>query len=287
VLKYPFQNGINKIQYKNNFNPVIGFGGAYKWFSLRLSFALKGTSRSIKNFGNTRYFDLGANFQIKQLYFDVDAKNYIGYSIKNAYQWNDTLNKLKPNDIRPNTNSISFSINTWYFLNKHFSMPAIMGKTGHYDKRLGTIYLKPTFVVHGIGNSGKSIIPNDLIDTTNDKTASDVFSSVDLGIVPGYAYVDRIKNWQFSAFLGLGIVVQTKFYNVNYYQRGFLGLAPRYDVRLAGGYTAPSYFVFIHLDFDNKSVKFGDLKYRQSFYHLRLTAGVRLDTKKKATKLSL
>jgi hypothetical protein len=287
VLKYPFEKGINKIHYKNNFNPVIGFGGSYKWFSLRLSFALKGTSRSKKNFGNTRFFDLGVNFQLKKWYFDVDAKNYIGYSIKNAYRWNDTLNKLTPNDIRSNTNAISLSVNTWNFFNKQFNMPSILGKTGHYNKRLGTFYLKPTFVVHGISNSEKPLIPNDLIDSLNDKTSSDVFSSIDLGIVPGYAYVDRINNWQFSAFFGLGMVAQAKFYNVNYYQRGFLGLAPRYDIRLIGGYSVPMYFIFFNIEFDNKSIKFGELKYRQSFYNVRLTGGIRLETKKDKVKLSL
>lgn len=287
ILKYPFENGIHKIHYKNNFNPVIGFGGSYKWLSLRLSIALKGTSRSKKNFGNTRYFDLGFNFQVKKWYVDVDAKNYIGYSIKNAYRWNDTLDKVNSNDIRPNTNAISLSINTWYFVNRQFNMPSILGKTGHYNKRLGTFYLKPTFVVHGISNSEKSLIPVDLIDSLNDKTASDIFSSIDLGVVPGYAYVDRVKNWQFSVFFGLGLVAQAKFYNVNYYQRGFLGLAPRYDVRFVGGYTVPKYFVFLNLDFDNKSIKFGDLKYRQSFYNVRITGGFRFNKKKVNTKLFL
>ncbi len=280
TIKYPFSKDVKSIHFKNNFNPVLGFGGAYKWFALRLSFALKGTSRSKKNFGNTRYFDLGVNFQIKKWFFDVDMRNYIGYSIKNAYQWNDTLNELKPNDIRPNTNAISLSVNTWYFFNKQFNMPSVLGKTGHYEKRIGTFYLKPTFVVHGISNGGKSIIPLDLIDTLSDKTSSSVFSSVDLGIVPGYAYLERYKNWQVCAFLGLGVVAQAKFYNVNYYQRGFLGLAPRYDIKLIGGYSAPKYFVFLNLDFDNKSIKFGDLKYRQSFYTIRFTAGLRLDVKK-------
>ncbi|MFA7273066.1 MAG: hypothetical protein WC044_04320 [Crocinitomicaceae bacterium] len=279
-IKYKFADNLGVIHYKNNFNPVLGFGGSYKWFSLRLSFALKGTSRSKKNYGNTRYFDVGFNFQLKKWYFDVDARNYIGYSIKNAYRWNDTLNKLTPNDIRPNTNSISLSINTWYFFNKHFNMPSIHGKTGHYDKRLGTFYLKPTFVVHGISNGGGTIIPDDLIDTLNSKTSSDVFSSIDLGIVPGYAHVERYKNWQFCAFFGLGAVTQLKFYNVNSYQRSFLGLAPRYDIKLIGGYSVPKYFVFLNLEFDNKSIKFIDLKYRQSFYYIRLTAGIRLDTKK-------
>ncbi len=283
-IKYPFDEGIKRIHYKNNFNPVLSFGVAHKWFALRLSFALRGTSRSIKNFGNTRYFDLGFNFQVKKWFFDVDARNYIGYSIKDAYRWNDTLNELNPNDLRPNTNSISLSVNTWYFYNEQFNMSSIYGKTGHYEKRIGTFYLKPTVVLHGISNGDKSIIPIDLIDSLNDKTKSSVYSSLDAGIVPGYAYLERYKNWQICAFFGLGIVAQAKFYNVNYYQRGFLGLAPRYDLKFVGGYSVPKFFVFLSADFDNKSIRFGNLRYRQSFYTLRLTAGVRLETKKSKQK---
>jgi Domain of unknown function (DUF4421) len=280
-IVYPFEENVKNLRYRNNFSPVLGLGVSYKWFSLRLGFALKGTTRSVSRFGRSTYFDIGTSFQVKNWFFDLDARSYKGYAIKNAYTWNDTLSKLKPNDIRPNTQMSSLSMNAWYFMNKHFNMQSVMGRTGHYERNLGTFYLKPTISIHGVGNDASPLIPNELQDTLADKTRAHVFSSLDFGVVPGYAYVYRKNNWQICGFLGLGGVVQAKFFFGGVENRGFLGLAPRYDLKFYGGYSVPKYFVFMSLDFDNKSIRFTDLKYRQSYFTWKITAGIRLDKKQK------
>ncbi len=283
-INYPFQENVNKLKYRNNFNPVLGLGVSYKWFSLRLAFALKGTTRSVSRFGRSTYFDLGTNFQIKNWFFELDAKSYRGYAIKNAYVWNDTLTKIKPNDIRTNTQMSSISINTWYFFDKNFNMPSVFGRTGHYEKDLGTLYIKPTISIHGVANDLKPIIPTELQNPLDDKSMSHTYAALDVGFVPGYAYVHRNKNWQICGFLGLGGVIQAKFYTTQLISRGFLGLAPRYDVKLYGGYSVPKFFAFLSLDFDNKSIRFTDLKYRQSYFTWKITTGIRLDKKKKQEK---
>jgi hypothetical protein len=103
-------------------------------------------------------------------------------------------------------------------------------------------------------------------------------------VIPGYAYVNKIKNWQFSGNFGLGAVLQSKFYEVNGTTRSFAGLAPRYDVRLVGGYNVDTYYVMLVTDFDNKSISFNDLTYRQWYYSVRITGGIRLDRKEKTQK---
>ena len=110
---------------------------------------------------------------------------------------------------------------------------------------------------------------------------SSTFSAFDVGFVPGYAYVNRFKNWQVAGWAGVGAVIQAKYYQVNGDFRGFLGLAPRYDVRLMGGYTTPTYFLFLVTDFDNKSIRFNQLIYRQSFYTVKLVGGYRFPKKEK------
>lgn len=255
----------------------MGFGVSYKWFSLRLAFALKGTTRSVSRYGQTKYLDIGTSFQIKNWFFDIDAKSFRGYSIKDAYKWNDTLTKLKPNDIRPNTQMNSFSINAWLFEKDNFNMPSVFGRTGHYKKSLGTFYVKSTLSLHGVNNETHSIIPDELTDVLVDKTSATSLASLDIGMVPGYAYVHRYKNWQICGFAGLGGVIQAKFYNKDNEGRGFLGLSPRYDFKLYGGYSIPKFFAFLSLDFDNKSIRFTDLKYRQTYFTWKITTGIRLD----------
>ncbi len=280
-LVYSFDDDVNKLKYRHNFSPVLGFGVSYKWFALRIGFALKGTTRSESRFGQSTYLDIGTQFQIKKWFFELDARSFKGYAIKNATKWNDTLTAFLPNDIRKNTQTFNISINSWYFFNENVNMQAIQGKTGHYEKEVRSFYLKPTFSVQGVGNEESSVVPTELIDSLFDKTRSKLYSSIDIGLVPGYTYVNRINNWQFCAFFGLGAVAQAKFYSTVGGERGFLGLSPRYDVRLYGGFSVPRYFAFLSLNLDNKSIRFTDFKYRQNYFNFRITGGIRLDRGKK------
>ena len=77
-------------------------------------------------------------------------------------------------------------------------------------------------------------------------------------------------------------MIQSKFYRAGQVTRGFLGIAPRVDLRFIAGYSKPDYFFWFVGDFDIKSIKHQDLRYRQTYYSLKLVAGIRLDKKKKA-----
>lgn len=279
ALKDDFNEGIEKLRFKHNLKLSLGLGVMYKWFSLRVGFGLPGTLRPKSRFGNTRISDLGLNFNFKKTFWDIDLRNYYGYSIVDANDWNDTLNNLSANLIQPTTRAVSFSTNVWYFKNKHFKMPAVLGKVGHYDTAEQTWYLKGTLNFFGIGNEAKSLVPNELIDTTQTKSSAHTIAAVDIGVVPGYAYVGRVNNWQFSAFGGLGAVVQSKLYTAGKTTRSFLGLAPRLDLRFVAGYSKPEYFVWFVTDFDVKSIRFQEMRYNQTFYSLKVVAGVRLKRK--------
>lgn len=268
-----------KLRYRNNLSAVWGFGISYKWFALRLGFAVPGNLRSVSKFGKTNYFDIGFDFTVKKMFFDVDFHNYNGYAIKNAYQWNDTLGKDTPHDIRSATNAASFSVNGWYFHSKDLKMQALRGKTGFYNKEVRTWYLKGTINIHGAANDDGSLVPNLLVDSMNSKTGTTSLRAFDFGVIPGYAYVNRYKNWQYAAMIGFGPVIQSKFYNIDGNSRGILGLAPRYDIRFIAGYNVPRWFVMFVTDFDNKSIRINDLRYRQSYYALKIVAGIRLDTR--------
>lgn len=283
-VHYNFPEGVDKLKYRNNYKNLLGFGGSYKWFSLRVSLALGQNARPVDRFGRTNYGALGFNFSFKKYFWDVDLRSVVGYAIKNAYKWNDSLSPNHPHDIRSATKSFSFSINTWYFHNHHFKMQAVLGKTGHFLKPVHTWYLKGTFNIYGISNSSNSMVPNELIDKNNSKTGSSAFSAVEIGTIPGYAYATRKNNWQVSGLFGLGAVIQNKIYNVGGISRGFLGLAPRYDIKFVGGYSTPSYFLFLVTDFDNKSIRFNNFVYRQSYYTLKLVGGIRLNKEEKKKK---
>lgn len=277
-MHYPFTKDISHIKYRNNFRNFMGFGLLYKWFSMRLSFAVPGTDKNIEKYGKTSSINVGFDFTWKKVFYDVDLRIYKGYAVKNSYLWDKDFTNSKKNFISPNLTTSSFSINTWYFHNKNFRMSAARGKSAHFIRKVQTWYAKTTFSIYGVGNDQTSIIPTQLIDSNNTKTAATTLSAVDFGFLPGYAYANRKNNWQITGMFGLGGVIQNKIYTVDGYSRGILGLAPRYDIKLIGGYSKPRYFVFLVTDFDNKSIKFQSFKYNQTYYAIKIVGGIRFDT---------
>ena len=277
-LSDKFQNGEDKLKYKNNISPALGIGVAYKWFALRVGFALSGNLKAKNKFGETNYFDIGLKFNIKQVFTNIDLRSYRGYALKDEYKWNDSLNELTPNGIYPNLTATSISANVWYFKSKDFNMHPVLGRVGHYNRAAQTWYFKSSINFFGITNSS-DIVPDLLADSTDRMNAQSI-GAIDIGFIPGYAYVNRINNWQFSISGGLGGALQVKNYVINGNSRSFLGIAPRVDFRLLGGYTKPSYFIFLTTDFDVKSIKIQSLQYKQSFYQIKLVAGLRIKTKK-------
>lgn len=283
-IKDNFLEGESTLRFKHNLQLGLGLGVMYKWFSLRVGFGLPGTLRPKSRFGKSQFTDLGLSFNVKKTYWNIDLRRYSGYAIVNAKKWNDTLNDLKPNLIRPNTKSTSFSINSWYFKDKNFKIPAVFGKVGHYKKPLGTWYVKGTLNFFGIDNGTEPLTPTELIDSTQSKSYAHTIAALDLGVVPGYAYVGRIDNWQFSAFGGLGGVVQSKIYTFDQTTRGVLGLAPRLDMRFIAGYSRPKYFFWIVTDIDVKSIRFREMRYNQVYYKFKVVGGIRLKKKEKERK---
>jgi hypothetical protein len=281
-IRNPFPNSIEKISYKNNFKPILGIGFAYKWISLRVALPILGNIRPKAEYGETKQFNIGIDYTYKKTYLDLEFKGLTGYSIKDAASWDTSFNSMNPNALRPNLSAYNFSLNAWYFNNIHFKMNALQGKRAHFKQKVQTWYIKGTGNVFGIDHLNESIIPSPLQSSSNSKLQARNFSAMDIGLIPGFAYANRIKNWQFSGWVGLGGVIQGKFYTpVNGQATGFLGLAPRYDIRFIAGYSSDDYFIFFVTDFDNKSIRFNDLIYRQYYYSLKLTGGFRFDHPKK------
>jgi hypothetical protein len=281
TLLYPLTSGLDKITFKNNLAPFLRLGFNYKWFVLRFSIPNIGNIRDVSNYGTTRQYNLGMDFSFKKVYYDFEFKYIRGFSIQGANRWDSSLNENQRNSIQPKIQSLNISANAWYFHHKDFKMGALLGKRSYYTKLVHTWYIKGTMNFFGVDTKNGGLIPTVLQDEQNSKTMSSTFSAFDIGFVPGYAYVNRFKNWQIAGWAGFGPVIQAKYYQQNGDFRGFLGLAPRYDVRLMGGYTTPKYFLFLVTDFDNKSIRFNQLIYRQYFYTVKLVGGYRFPRKEK------
>jgi hypothetical protein len=205
---------------------------------------------------------------------------YQGYALMNAYKYDSNkFSKELPNDIMNGLTTKSFSINMWYFHKKNFTMSALRGKTAVFNKLAYTWYLKSTLNSFGLNNNDIPILPDYLIDLNNTKTSASSIRAFDIGIVPGFAFVYVKKHWNYSVLSGYGMVIQEKSYHITQTSRNFIGLAPRFDIRVMGGYNTPSWFLMLHTDFDNKSIQFTGLKYAQTYFNIRLVGGYRFGAK--------
>jgi hypothetical protein len=270
------------LKYRANMSAVKGFGFSYKWISLGVNFTLPGYLRDKSKFGETNYFDLDFSFEHKNWFFFTDFHLYNGFSLINAARFSaDLTDGNSNNQIRPETGSASFGLHAYRFKNRNFSMKPAIGVLGFFTEEIQSFYMKYSLNIHGVGDDAGYLMPWQHLNDPRSITMSEGFSALDIGIVPGYVYYNNINNWQFGGLAGLGLVSQMKFYTAEKNTRGFIGLAPRIDLRLQGGYNTERWFAMIDLSFDNKSIRFNDIIYRQNYYYVRLSYGYRFKKKQK------
>ena len=268
-IAYPLSAQTTALAYKNNFSPFLGLGFAYKWFHLRIGFPVIGNLRPNNKFGKTTQYNFAYDFTYKRVWYDLEFKSAFGYALK------------QPKIILPDAYALNVMANAWYFRNADFQMNGLLGKRAHYNTQILTWYLKGTLNYFGSGNQSGSLIPSAFQNSSDPFTTLTHLKAFDFGATPGIAYVKRKKNWQIGGWAGVGPVVQFKEYETADFSKIRMGLAPRYDVRLMGGYSSDEKFFFLVSDFDNKSIRFDEFKYRQIYFALKFVAGYRFKEKEK------
>jgi hypothetical protein len=266
-IDYPFGTQTNTLAYKNNFSPFLGLGFAYKLFHLRLGFPVIGNLRPNNKFGKTTQYNFAYDFTFKRVWYDLEFKSTIGYALK------------KPKIILPDVYSVNVMTNAWYFGNPAFQINGLLGKRAHYKQEILTWYVKGTLNYFGSGARSGMLIPVNLAIPNDPFTMLTQLKALDFGAISGVAYVTRKKNWQIGGWAGVGPVVQFKEYQTDASSQIKMGLAPRFDVRFMGGYSSDEKFFFLVSDFDNKSLRFSDFRYRQVYFALKFVAGYRFKEK--------
>lgn len=266
---------VDKLKYRANLNPIMGIGVAYKWFALNINFKLPGYVRNTSDYGETNYLDLGVKFGVKKWFFTIDLHGYNGFGLKDTDKISNELPSSSKNVLtNSQLQSLSMSINGYRFNNKSFKIKPALGIVGRYSEKANSFYIKYTINSHGI-TASNGIMPHSYFDNEQALFRSNNISAFDFGAVPGWAHVNNINGWQYGVLAGLGGVIQAKIYNYEGNNRGFLGLAPRYDLKVQGGYNVDNWFLMLTSSFDNKSIRFNDFRYRQMYYYVRLTYGYR------------
>ena len=269
TIQFNTQKENIKLAYKNNIQPFIGVGFIYKFISLHYTHLLPIHIKSIDRYGSNKYFNINFDYTNKNIYSDIGYSQYQGFGIKNTENLisgkNQIYNELK---------SKSFYLNSWYFGNKEFKIASLKGIRSVVDKELFSWYLKGTFNVFNLKNP-VPILPDEYTLSEATINTSYALQGIDIGLVPGLAYVKRINEWQCGALGGFGGVLQEKGYKSVKANRYFVGLAPRYDLKIMVGYTLHNLFTMLHFEIDNKTIRFNEYKYNQSYYTIRIIGGYR------------
>lgn len=265
----------NKLDFRSNQNLTHGIGIAHKWFALTLNYKIPGYLRSTEKYGKTKYINLGLKFNLKHWFFSINAYLYRGYGIKNLSSVTDT-NILTSAGYYLNNGLASFStdLNAYYFFAKNMNMKPAMGIVGRYTNSVHGMYLRMTISYQILSDSNR-LIPKSLVYSNKSLYSSSSISALGTGVIPGYAYINNLDGWQFGVFAGIGAVIQAKSYSYHSITRSFLGLSPRFDLRLQGGYNVNNWFLMLTSAFNQRHIDFNNFKYNQYYYYVKLTYGYR------------
>lgn len=264
-----------KLKYRANLNLIHGIGIAYKWFALNINYKIPSYLRNTEDYGKTKYFDLGFQFNLKSWYFRVDFHDYKGYGIKNAANISDTLPRSPSNFyLNDELQSLLIGINAYHFFNHNLRMKAATGIRGRYTQPAHGFYLRLTTNLNVI-TAPNGLIPYEYLDTDPSIHSAKTISSFDVGAIPGYAYINNIKGWQFGVFAGLGGLIQVKSFKYGDQNRSFLGFSPRIDLKVQAGYNVDNWFLMLTSSVDQQRMNFSNLTYNQVYYYVRLTYGYR------------
>ncbi|RFC54932.1 DUF4421 family protein [Brumimicrobium aurantiacum] len=272
--------GFNQLKLKPNLNLIQGIGIAYKWLTLNISYKLPGHIKDVEDYGKTSYFNLGAQFSYKRWDFGVSFQEFKGFGIKDALMISNQLPVTEEGYyLNSSLRSRAFGVNAYYFNNPDMRMKPAVGIIGRYTDLVHGAYLRLTTNIHSLSSSN-GIIPHQYLNTAASIHRANTISAFDFGAVPGYGFVNNIDGWQFGAFAGVGAVIQAKRYKFDNTSRGFLGLAPRVDLKLQFGYNVDQWFMMLTSTFDQKNIKYSSYKYNQTYYNFSVTYGYRFSGNK-------
>lgn len=176
-----------EIKYQPNGSSTLGIGFNYKWIGLGIDFKIVDQDSQAR-YGESSYYDIQFQFNLRHGTFDLFLQNYEGFYIRNSASilrnWpQDTYMK------RPDVKVFSSGANYTHILNPHrFSYRAAFLQTETQRQSAGSVIMSGGINYHEI-NADSSLIPDDLIYAPDD--AGDDFNRIN-GITTtarfGYAH---------------------------------------------------------------------------------------------------
>jgi len=273
------RNNETKLTYRPEYGVNLGFGMAYKWFSMDITFDVG--IREDQNLENREFFDIQTRAYSSKRLIEAYIQYYYGYELTRTDGVDQNL--LSDNNSREDIRTISFGLQYLFALNyDKFSLNAPFVLNEKQRKSAGSPIFGASLVMFTM-NADSSIVPTSMKPYFDEK-----LHMVDLGLISfavnfGYMYTFV---WKKHIFLTLGLIpgLNFNFGDTKAQEREFLKWGISYKVKTmnAIGYNSSRFFGGIHIvgDVNNVNLK-NKLSTQFSNGSVKFFAGYRFQSRKK------
>jgi hypothetical protein len=270
----PFDIKVEKIgtlKYRNNIKPFVGVGMVYKWGALRVGTLLNYSLKGLDDYGYSKIFRIGTEVFYKRFLFELSY-----YSIQGYTQLDNAMLGLNKFMVLDDLNFKSYTFNSWFFTNKKFSHHALKGIKQSVKRNNGTFYLKNTNAITSIDNSAP-VLPESVRDLVHSNSINfNTIKAYEIGLLGGVACAFKLKrHFQIGGMLGYGGVLIDRYLSTGKNSKNLIGISPRYDFHIYGGYNKKKMFIMNFLDLEQRNIPFSDFEINSNLISYRLVFGYR------------
>ena len=276
------RNNKTKLVYRPEYGVNLGFGMAYKWFSIDFTFDVG--LREDKNIENREFFDIQTRVYSSKRLIEAYLQYYNGYELTRSTGINNGI----PSDgyLREDIRTISFGLQYLFAFNyDQFSLNAPFVLNEKQRKSAGSPIFGASLVLFTM-NSDSSIIPTPVKSYFDEKLQVTDVGIISFALNFGYMYTFV---WMKHIFLTLGLIPGLNFNlgDTKTQEREFFKWNVSYKIKTmnAIGYNSSRFFGGIQIvgDVNNISLK-NKLSTQFSNGSIKLFIGYRFKKKEKSNK---
>jgi hypothetical protein len=218
--------------------------------------------------------DFNATFTYKKVNFRIELQSYTGFVFLNQRD-KDTAFIATKHGYHPDFRTTSLSLNSRYFFKEDFHYKSALGLFGEYKENAWSPYVYGYLGGISVFNDGDYLLPDFARTESVGNSNSIRMNAIDVGLIPGMAFVYR-KNWfQATALVGFGPLIQVKNFRTPNNNRGYLGLSNRTDLQLIFGIQKDIWFLQFMTEFKFRRINIRAINFQEYFYDVRLVGGYR------------
>jgi hypothetical protein len=264
------------IRYAPNTTPSIGLGAYYYNLGGVLTVRLM-YNKEVRNlrYGETKSFDLQFNGYGPRFSTDLIYQSYKGFYLSNPALFIPNWSSGQPFPQLPNLHIHNIGVNLYYIFNHYkFSYQAAFIQTKRQKKDAGTFLLMTSLWLSDFDNDS-ILVPEPIRPELGGRTGFEAGKFYTLALMPGYAFTKVHNRFFGTGSISLGPGIQYRKYQLEGDTQDNIGLQPRINVRVAGGYNGENFISGLSVVLDRVTSNFENINIRTNTNNLKLFVAYR------------